>query len=459
MAEFSLTEVIKATGGRLANACGGKMFSGISTDTRAIEAGSLFIALAGEKFDAHEFVNQAAAKGAAGVVVSRPVRVPDNVAVVEVQNTRTALQDLARFHRQRFNIPVIAVTGSNGKTTTKDMVAAVLSSRFNVLKTEANFNNEIGLPLTLLKLESRHDVAVVEMGMRARGEIQELAAIALPTVGIVTNVGETHMEILGSIENIAAAKGELVEAIAHDDLVVLNADDPRVSAMQEKAQGRVVLYGLKEEAFVRANNIVSGQGSELTTEFDCCSPRGSFHVVLPTIGIHNVYNALAAITVGWELGLKPSEIKSGIGSYVPGAMRLEVKKYKDYTVINDVYNASPLSMAAALTTLSALATGRKIVVLGDMLELGDAAAEAHRRIGRQAAELRIDIVLTVGELAKYIADSAREHGVKNAFAYAEHKSAIEALRSLMQPGDFILLKGSRGMKMENMLEAFKDTAL
>ena len=299
MADFSLTEVLKATGGRLAGTFGGKLFKGVSTDTRTIQPGSLFIALAGERFDGHEFAAQAAAKGAAGVIVSRPVDVPAGIAVIEVQNTRTALQDLARFHRQRYTIPVVAVTGSNGKTTTKDMVAAVLASRFNVLKTEANFNNEIGLPLTLLKLAPSHDVAVVEMGMRARGEIQELTKIALPTVGVVTNVGETHLELLGSIENIAAAKAELVEAIAQDDLVVLNADDPRVCAMQQKTQGRVVLYGMNKGAFVWADNIRTGEAGELITEFDCCSPRGSFHVVLPTIGLHNVYNALAAIAVGW----------------------------------------------------------------------------------------------------------------------------------------------------------------
>lgn len=460
MADFSLTEVLKATGGRLAGTFGGKLFKGVSTDTRTIQSGSLFIALAGERFDGHEFAAQAAAKGAAGVIVSRPVDVPAGIAVIEVQNTRTALQDLARFHRQRYTIPVVAITGSNGKTTTKDMVAAVLASRFNVLKTEANFNNEIGLPLTLLKLAPSHDVAVVEMGMRARGEIQELTKIALPTVGVVTNVGETHLELLGSIENIAAAKAELVEAIAQDDLVVLNADDPRVCAMQQKTQGRVVLYGMNKGAFVWADNIRTGEAGELITEFDCCSPRGSFHVVLPTIGLHNVYNALAAIAVGWELGLKPREIRAGIGLYVPGAMRLEVQKYAKYTVINDVYNASPLSMAAALSVLQNIAKGgRQIAVLGDMLELGDAAVDAHRRIGRQAAEQGVAIVLTVGELAKHVAAAAGDHGVKLTYAFSGHTEAIEALQNLLKPGDSILLKGSRGMKMENMLAAFKDRSL
>ncbi|MDF2874892.1 MAG: murF [Sporomusa sp.] len=459
MPDFSLTEVLKATEGRLTSAAGGKFFRGISTDTRTAQPGNLFIALEGERFDGHEFIAQAAGKGAVGVIVSRPVAVPENVTVIEVKDTLVALQALARFHRKRYHIPVVAVTGSNGKTTTKDMLAAVLASRFSVLKTEANFNNEIGLPLTLLKLEPGHEAAVVEMGMRACGEIHELTEIALPTVGVVTNVGETHMEILGSIENIAAAKSELVVAIAHDDLVVLNADDPHVRAMQKRAQGRVVLYGLSPEAAVRAENISARENNELITTFDCCSPRGSFPVILHTVGVHNVYNALAAIAVGLELGLQPNDVKLGISNFIPGAMRLEIKKYGDYTVINDVYNASPLSMAAALNTLSDISKGRKIAVLGDMLELGDAAVEAHRRIGQQAAEQGVDIVLTVGELSKHIVDAAAEHGVKITHAFTSHKEAIAALHCLMKPGDYILLKGSRGMKMEIMLEAFASTSL
>lgn len=459
MADFSLTEILKATGGRLINAKGNKLFKGVSTDTRNIQPGDLFVALVGERFDGNEFAGQAAERGATGVITSKSVTVPEDVTVIEVENTLTALQQLARFHRERFDIPVIAVTGSNGKTTTKDMLAAVLASRFKVLKTEANFNNEIGLPLTLLKLDQSHEVAVVEMGMRARGEIQELAEIALPTVGVVTNVGETHMGILGSLDNIAAAKAELVEAIGHDNLVVLNADNPYVLAMQNKARGKVVFYGLNPGASVRAENIVNGENGQLVTRFDCLSARGSVSIVLHAVGIHNVYNALAAIAVGWELGLKPRELQTGIARFVPGAMRLEVQKYGEYTVVNDVYNASPLSMTAALDTLASISQGRRIAVLGDMLELGEAAIEAHHKIGKIAAEKGIEVLLTVGELAKYIADAAREHGIKEVQAFDGHKEAIESLRSIMKPGDYILFKGSRGMRMETMLEAFKDISL
>jgi len=461
MADFTLTEVLKATGGRLVGVAGGKLFRGISTDTRTVQPGNLFIALVGERFDGHQFIAQAVSKGASGVVVSREAAEHENVTVIQVENTLAALQAVAQYHRRRYEIPVIAVTGSNGKTTTKDMLAAVLSSRFNVLKTEANFNNEIGLPLTLLKLEPGHEAAVVEMGMRARGEIRELAEIALPTVAVVTNVGETHVETLGSIDNIAAAKAELVESIAHDDLVVLNADDPRVRAMQTKTKGRVVLYGLHSDACVRAENITAttDMNGAWITQFRCISPRGSFPVTLHAVGVHNVYNALAAITVGWELGLKSSEIQEGISRFVPGAMRLEIKQCGGYTVINDVYNASPLSMAAAISALAAIGSGRKIAVLGDMLELGDAAVAAHRQIGRQAAAQGVDMVLTVGELAGHIKAAASEHGVAISRAFQNHQEAIGALRSLLQPGDCVLVKGSRGMKMEMVLELFNDTSL
>ncbi|MGL5512700.1 MAG: UDP-N-acetylmuramoyl-tripeptide--D-alanyl-D-alanine ligase [Sporomusa sp.] len=460
MADFTLTEVLKATGGRLTGVAGGKLFRGISTDTRTVQPGNLFIALVGERFDGHQFITQAVSKGASGVVVSREAAEHGNVTVIQVENTLTALQSIANYHRRRYEIPVIAVTGSNGKTTTKDMLAAVLSSRFNVLKTEANFNNEIGLPLTLLKLEPGHEAAVVEMGMRARGEIRELAEIALPTVAVVTNVGETHVETLGSIDNIAAAKAELVESIVHDDLVVLNADDPRVWAMQAKTEGRVVLYGLHSDACVRAENITATiVNGAWMTQFRCLSPRGSFPVTLQAVGVHNVSNALAAITVGWELGLKSSEIQAGLSRFVPGAMRLEIKQSGMYTVINDVYNASPLSMAAAISALADIGSGRKIAVLGDMLELGDAAAAAHRQIGRQAAAQGVDVVLTVGELAGQIAAAASEHGVAITRAFQNHQEAIGALRSLLQPGDCVLVKGSRGMKMETVLELFNDTSL
>lgn len=453
MAEFTLDEILTATGGKLAGQEYQKSFTGVSTDTRTLKPGSLFIALKGEKFDGHDYIVRAVDSGAAGVVIGKKdVYVPERTTAILVDDPLSAYQRLARFHRQRFSIPVVAITGSNGKTTTKDMVAAVLSSRMKVLKTEANYNNDVGLPLTLLNINKQHEVAVVEMGMRALGEIRRLAEVALPTIGVVTNVGETHIEILGSVENIATAKGELVEIVGNDGLVILNADNPFVRAMEKKTSARLVFFGFEGGADVRAENLVA---SDRQISFECVSQKGTFPVVVPAPGKHNAYNALAAIAVGLELGLSPAEINSGLESFLPSAMRLHVETFGDYTVINDAYNASPMSMAAAAETLAYIAKGRKIAVLGDMLELGDVAVDAHRRVGEKLAEEGIQVVVTVGKLAKYIAEAALDSGVDVTVACQTHDEAQEALRKLMRPGDTILIKGSRGMKMETILTMFK----
>ncbi|HEY3426220.1 MAG TPA: UDP-N-acetylmuramoyl-tripeptide--D-alanyl-D-alanine ligase [Negativicutes bacterium] len=452
MAEFTVAEVCQATKGIVVGEVSNERFTGVSTDTRTIKPGALFVALVGERFDGHNFIEQAVQKGATGLIVSqRDIQAPPKVNLFVVEDTLIAFQSLARFHRQRFTIPVVAVTGSNGKTTTKDMIAAVLSSRFNVLKTEANYNNEIGLPLTLLNLHGKHEVAVVEMGMRGSGEIHQLTTIALPTVAVVTNVGETHIELLGSLENIAAAKAELVEAIPAVGLVVLNGDNQYVRTMQSKTKARVVLYGCGQGNNIWAANIqAEGQG----TKFDFCYLNKWFASFVPALGQHNVYNAMAAITIGLELGLTVEEVNAGLSTFATGAMRLKVENIGEYTVINDAYNASPLSMSAAIDTLGDVAKGRKIAVLGDMLELGHIAVEAHRRIGRKLAECGIKVVVTVGELAENIADSAREYGVNTVVACQNHEQAKVALQRLLLPGDTILIKGSRGLKMEKMVEMF-----
>jgi UDP-N-acetylmuramoyl-tripeptide--D-alanyl-D-alanine ligase len=453
MAGFTLAEVLAATGGSLKGTAGNAAFTGVSTDTRTLKAGNLFIALKGEKFDAHNFLDKAVAAGAAGLVVSSgDAVVPAGATAVLVADTLTALQDLAGYHRRRFTLPLIGITGSNGKTTTKDMVAAVLSSRFKVLKTEANYNNDIGLPLTLLGLDASHTAAVVEMGMRGRGQIARLAAVAQPTVAVITNVGETHVEILGSIDNIAAAKGELVEALGPGGLAVLNADQPLVAAMQAKTPAGKLFYGLGPAAGIRAANIAVGQRE---TAFECQTPAGSFNVTLPAVGRHNVYNALAAIAVGLGLGLSPDEIRSGLATFAASPMRLHIEAIGPYTVINDAYNASPLSMHAAVDTLQTVAPGRMVAVLGDMLELGEMAEEAHKRVGEELAEAGVKVVITVGPFARYIAAAALAGGVSVTVACGGHAEAQEALRKLLRPGDTVLIKGSRGMKMEKMLEVFK----
>lgn len=451
MAVFAIDEVCQATQGVSRQAGYKYIFTSVSTDTRTIKPGSLFVALIGERFDGHDYIEEALNRGATGVVVSRKIPDLPETIVFTVRDTRQALQDLALFHRLRFSIPVIAITGSNGKTTTKDMTAAILAIRFPVLKTEANFNNEIGLPLTLLNLMPEHRAAVVEMGMRGKGEIRELAEIARPTLAVVTNVGENHIERLGSLQDIAEAKSELVEAVAQDGVVVLNGDNPYVRAMHRKTAARTIFFGLNGDADINAENIVSQRDG---ISFTCRAGQNVFPVHLKVPGRHNVYNALAAIAVGLELGLSPEDINAGLLSFTSGHMRLHVEQRGEYTVINDAYNASPLSMAAAIDTLSDVACGRKIAVLGDMLELGEIAEDAHKALGSRLADRQIDAVVTVGTLAELTAQTAREAGVPVAVNCQDHAAAQVKLREILRPGDTVLIKGSRGMKMETMLEMF-----
>jgi UDP-N-acetylmuramoyl-tripeptide--D-alanyl-D-alanine ligase len=450
MAGFTPSEVTQATGAVMTGPSFFEYFSGVSTDTRTVQPGDLFVALLGERFDGHEFLAQAVAAGAIGLLISRTDLVlPVGITIFQTSDTLRAFQRLAKFHRQRYTIPVVGITGSNGKTTTKDMTAAILSSRYQVLKTEANFNNEIGLPATLLRLNNKCDVAVVEMGMRGLGQIAALCELAAPSLGIVTNVSETHIELLDSLQNIATAKAELVDAIPPAGLIILNADNPYVLAMRDKAVCRVITYGLQEIAKIRAVDIVSEQGN---TAFLCMTPQGDFPITVPAMGQHNVYNALAAIAVGLELGLALSEIQAGLEHFVAGKMRLQVEQVGTYTLINDAYNASPASMRAAIDTLVDIAKGRRVAVLGDMLELGEIATAAHRQVGDKLAAADIEVLITVGEMARHIAAAAVENGVKTCRVCSNHLEAQQALAELLVSGDTILVKGSRGMKMERVAE-------
>lgn len=368
MAAFTSEEIIQATGARLLKPAASVSFSDVCTDTRAIAKGSLFVAFKGTSFNGHDFVDKALAAGAAGAVVSevRPEYEGLTAPIFVAADTLKAYQDLARFHRRRFAIPVVAVTGSVGKTSTRNMIATVLSEKYRVLQTEKNFNNEIGLPKTLLQLTPDHEACVVEMGMRGLGQIAELAAIGEPTIGVVTNVGKSHIELLGSQENIAKAKAELVQALDEKGTAVLNGDDPFVRPMTALCKGKTVLYGTDDQAAVRADHIVCDQQG---VRFHCSGAGQSFDVSVPVIGGHNVYNALAAIAVGQLTGLSAAEIQRGLASYHGMAMRQELLHIGPYTFINDTYNANPASMAEAIRTLDLLTKGRKIAVLGGMGEL------------------------------------------------------------------------------------------
>ena len=358
---------------------------------------------------------------------------------------------MAGAWRNKFDIPIVAITGSNGKTTTKDLTAAVLSARGTVLKTSANFNNEIGVPQTLFELNENHRAAVLEIGMRGLHQIEPLAAIVRPTVGIITNVGEAHIGILGSIENIAKAKSELVEAIEPGGTVVLNADDKNVAAMVDKAKPgvRVLTFALDHDADIRCRKLITTRSStSVIVEYNKKTYEGDIAI----IGRHNISNALAAIGAAVALGFNVDEIRAGFMTLATTKMRFEIIDRNGIQIINDAYNASPASMRVAIHTTADIAEGRKIAVLGDMLELGAFTEKLHRSIGSELAKHKFSVLVTVGNLGKLIAEGAKDAGIKDIFVADNHEEAAEYLRRIMVKGDTILFKGSRAMRMEKIIE-------
>ncbi|MGA7548570.1 MAG: UDP-N-acetylmuramoyl-tripeptide--D-alanyl-D-alanine ligase [Candidatus Sulfotelmatobacter sp.] len=427
---------------------------GYSIDSRTVGLGQLFFAVKGERLDGHDFVEQALQKGAAGAVVrkDRLGRYPQQARLLAVEDTLVALQTLATAARKLWGKPLIAVTGSAGKTTTKEAIAHVLGARFRVLKSEGNFNNHFGLPLMLLKLEPEHDLAVIEMGMSHAGEIRALAKIARPEIGVVTNVAAVHLEFFDSLAGIARAKYELVESLPGSGTVVLNADDEYVSQFGRGFKGKVVMYGTRTAADVRAEKIQS-QGAQ-GTEFDVVVGSVREHATLPLVGEHNVLNALAAVAVGLERGLKPSEAIAELYTLAPADKRGQVLQLGNITVINDCYNSNPKALEAMVDALAAMRAKRRIVVAGEMLELGPAGEEMHRQAGQHVADKKIDVLLGVRGLARSMVEGARQAGTRSEFV-ASPEEAGEWLAGEARDGDVVLLKASRGVKLEKALEAWK----
>ncbi|MGA7472820.1 MAG: UDP-N-acetylmuramoyl-tripeptide--D-alanyl-D-alanine ligase [Candidatus Sulfotelmatobacter sp.] len=427
---------------------------GYSIDSRTVGLGQLFFAVKGERLDGHDFVEQALQKGAAGAVVrkDRLGRYPQQARLLAVEDTLVALQTLATAARKLWGKPLIAVTGSAGKTTTKEAIAHVLGARFRVLKSEGNFNNHFGLPLMLLKLEPEHDLAVIEMGMSHAGEIRALAKIAQPEIGVVTNVAAVHLEFFDSLAGIARAKYELVESLPGSGTVVLNADDEYVSQFGRGFKGKVVMYGTRTAADVRAEKIQS-QGAQ-GTEFDVVVGSVREHATLPLVGEHNVLNALAAVAVGLERGLKPSEAIAELYTLAPADKRGQVLQLGNITVINDCYNSNPKALEAMVDALAAMRAKRRIVVAGEMLELGPAGEEMHRQAGQHVADKKIDVLLGVRGLARSMVEGARQAGTRSEFV-ASPEEAGEWLAREARDGDVVLLKASRGVKLEKALEAWK----
>jgi len=442
-------QVIAAVDGTVISGTPPAEFSGVSTDSRTVRPGELFIALRGERYDGHAFAAEALRRGAAAALVSQPVE-DGTGCLIRVPDTLTALGRIAGAHRARFALSLIAVTGSTGKTTTKEMAAAILEGRGRVLKTQENFNNEIGVPMALLGLDAETDFAVIELAMRGPGQIAYLAEIAKPTVGVITNIGPSHLELLGSLEAVAAAKGELLEALPPDGTAVINADDAHADLLRARSAARVMTFGVEQPADVRALDIE--RSDRAAARFRLVTPAGEAEVALGLPGRGNVYNALAAAAAALAAlpDVSPEEVARGLGAVSPARHRLElVEAQGGVTVLDDCYNASPASVAMALEVLEALPGNRKFAALGDMRELGPAAEELHREIGEQAAQMGLERLVAVGELGRAIAEGARAALPQDRVAWeADAEGAAEHLQPLLGRGDVLLVKGSRAMGME-----------
>lgn len=441
-------------------------FSEVVIDSRLAGEGSLFVALKGEHDDGHNYVKAALGQGASAAIVERavegapqtidttksPVALPHALTppfCLLVDNTLKALQDIAAHHRRQLDVRVIGVTGSVGKSTTKEAIHSVLSRGYVTLKSQESYNNETGLPLTLLQLNEGHQRLVVELGMYALGEIRHLASLALPSVGVVTNVEPSHLERLGSLERIAQAKAELVQALPPDGTAILNGDDPLVRGMADLTPAPVFYYGLEPGNDLWASHIES-RGLD-GVRFRLHYGREILHVKIPLLGRHSVQTALAAAAVGLVEELPWGQIVAGLRRIEPQLRLIATPGIKGTTIIDDSYNASPASSLAALSLLAEL-TGRKIAVLGDMLELGSYQQEGHRKVGRRAAEV-VDKLVTVGELGAAIGQEAIALGMEEAdvFFAEDNKRAVDLLSGLLEPGDIVLIKGSRAMHMEDIV--------
>lgn len=462
---WSISDILEATKGRLVTGPHGRSFAGIGIDSRQIKPEELFVAIEGEIHDGHRFVSDVVSAGVKGVLVEEGksrelmeslVDRPD-VAVIAVPDTTIALGALGTFHRRRIGVPVVALTGSNGKTTTRAMTEQVLSTGFSVMATIGNLNNSIGLPLTLLRLTAGHEVAVVELGMNHPGEIDYLGGVADPDIGIITNIAPAHLEGLGSIDGVRDAKGELLARIQEDGVALLNADDPKIRELVPNSPVRTLLFGESPAATIRAENIVE---SSKGVSFRLITPDGDADVNLRANGYFMVSNALAAAAVGHRMGLKLDQIRDGLERFEPVKGRMEIKSAGDIHIIDDTYNANPASMAVALRTLEKLkGNARGIAVLGDMLELGEASAALHRELGERIARTDVSQLFVAGAFAAEVAQGAFSGGMPaERVATGEVDALSHLVERTAEAGDWVLVKGSRGMRMERVVQYLLKTA-
>ena len=446
MIRLTVKDIANAVNGSLMSGNENVWINGVSTDSRTIRKDELFFALKGPNFDGHRFIEDVLSKGAAGGAINAECGMRNaEFPVIQVEDTLAALGDLARYWRGLHPVPLIAVSGSCGKTTTKEMIASILNASRTIIKTEGNLNNLIGLPLTLFGLNNIHKAAVVELGISEKGEMQRLARICKPDVSVLTNIGETHTSTLGSIEGVASAKGELFQEMDTSGTAIINMDDPRLASMAGNIRAKKITFSLKSKADV----MLKGEGQEIT--FIVMGEE--IPVKLQYAGAHNLSNAAAAIAAAIQLGATKEEIVEGLSSVKPLCGRMEIISLANgITIIDDTYNANPLSMEASLKSLAAMKR-RKIAVLADMLELGDIAQAAHKNIGRLAKEFGIDFLFATGNFKKDVAKGALDAGMPadKIFAAADKTGLVEALHNIIRDGDSILVKGSRGMKMEEVV--------
>jgi UDP-N-acetylmuramoyl-tripeptide--D-alanyl-D-alanine ligase len=466
---FSLDEIVSAVRGEYLTPTRGGKVPRLSIDSRTLLTGDLFVAFSGARLDGHDYIDAALSRGAAGVIVRRSWWVEQGESVrkrlssvrfIGCDDPLEGLQRVAAWHRRRLSVTVIGITGSNGKTTTKEMAAAILSQRFSVLKSEGNLNNHIGLPLSILRLTPRHQMAVMEMGINHPGEMELLCEIARPDLGLITNIGEAHLEFFKDLGGVARAKGALFEAVRENGCALINLDDPQLAPWSDRAPKRVT-FGESEGADVRLSAVRGdANGMAFTLSF---KDAGEIAVHLSSFGLHQVKNALAAASVGRGLGLieegaglSGEEIQKGLSAFRPVSMRSQIINLGKFTILFDAYNANPSSMKAALEAVKYFKSRRVVAVLGDMLELGGDSERAHREVGAELVRAKVSALITVGEQAKGIADGAAEAGMPREMicSYIDLKEAADGLVDLASRGDLILIKGSRGMRLEQLLDRF-----
>ncbi len=454
MNNIKVSDILKATGGKLIQGNSELLINGISTDTRSIKQGEIFFALEGENYDGHKFVEQAIHNGAAGAVISSGKKAAysfhngfKKCALLEVADTLTALGELAKFYRNSLPASFIAVTGSNGKTTTKDMAYHVLRNFKSVSRSRKSFNNFIGVPLTIFETETAHDFCIVEMGTNAPGEIKRLSEIIFPDFAILTNISNAHLEGLENIEGVASAKSEFIENMAEDGTLITNADDDWCNQIADRFNGKVISFGFNQSADIKASNVKRNDSGFVFTVND------SLTVNLPVFGKHNIYNALAVIAMCDTVGVGIEVICDKFMDFKLPPMRMEKQICGGIVVVNDGYNSNPSSMSSALDEFSQLITsGRKVLICGDMLELGNYAERLHKEVGAKVADANIDVLWTVGPLSRFVAEEAIANGMprENILSCETSEEMCSFVASQLKKDDTVLIKGSRRVKLESV---------